>query len=173
MLSGALLFVWRRTQGNGPLRFASVFFDVDAQMRRADGAIRLTASDFARSAGIRDKNVNDTRNRLLGVVSLHLCLDRREVRVIAFQDFVPEQLKAAGMFSLASYETFAAALQAANTWLADERVRVINIETVALPNFHNSNEEGPQDVNLVVIDGHAYWHQFIRVWYERKENEDR
>ena len=84
--------------------------------------------------------------------------------MIRFQDFAPRQLARAGIFRSAEYETFEAAVAAAGEWANQQQVRVINVETVVLPNLWR--EEGTEDSSVQVFDGHATWHQFVRVWYE-------
>lgn len=87
--------------------------------------------------------------------------------MIGFADFVPRVLEGAGFFTSATFESFEAALDAANAWVAQHDVRVVNVETVVLPNMWESGEEGTQDVDLATSgDMYSQWHQFIRVWYE-------
>ena len=90
--------------------------------------------------------------------------------MIAFRDFVPRQLRAPRLSFhveqlVGEYESFAAALAAANEWLASQPVRVLNVETVVLPNLWSPREAGSQDPALAVQEG-AVFHQFIRIWYE-------
>ncbi len=47
----------------------------------------------------------------------------------------------------------------ANLWVVDHKVRVMNIETVVLPN----NQENES------ISSSVPWYQFIRVWYAFEE----
>jgi hypothetical protein len=64
----------------------------------------------------------------------------------------------------AEYESFEAAEAAVNAWLEQERVEIVNIETVVLPNLWR--EEGSEDPALRTSgDFVSSWHQFIRVWY--------
>ena len=84
--------------------------------------------------------------------------------MLRFQDFAPRQVARGGVFRSAEYESFESAAAAAGEWLHQQQVRVINVETVVLPNIWR--EEGTEDVDLRVFDGHATWHQFVRVWYD-------
>jgi hypothetical protein len=68
-------------------------------------------------------------------------------------------------FHAASYESFEAAVKAANEWINSDAVNVVNIETVVLPNIWAHTEEGTKDPELPTFEGHARWHQFVRVWY--------
>ena len=87
--------------------------------------------------------------------------------MIRYQDFVPQQTKEWGFLTPAEYESFDAALAAANKWIKVNEIKVVNIETVALPNIHGRFEQGSSDPALATPDGtFNLWHQFIRVWYE-------
>jgi hypothetical protein len=87
--------------------------------------------------------------------------------VIAYQDFAPKQLERAGLLRGAAYETFDEALAAANRWINAERVSVVNVETVVLPNIWSELEEGGTADVEVTTGGWAQWYQFIRVWYQQ------
>ena len=86
--------------------------------------------------------------------------------MVAYRDFAPEVLQPRGPFKDAVYETFDDALAAANAWIGSRSVRVLNVETVVLPNMWS--EEGTKDVDLEAPGGNrpSHWQQFIRVWYE-------
>ena len=87
--------------------------------------------------------------------------------MIRYQDFVPQMKTPPGFLTPATYASFNEALVAANKWIKENEIRVLNVETVVLPNIWNRYEEGPSDPALVTPDGMpAFWHQFIRVWYE-------
>lgn len=57
---------------------------------------------------------------------------------IGYQDFRPEILKS-GIFST-QYETLAATVARANKWIAESGVRVLNMETVVLPNIQSGED---------------------------------
>lgn len=87
--------------------------------------------------------------------------------MIAYADFVPRQTSGGGMFRAAEYDSFDAALRAANNFVSKQSVRVLNIETVVLPNMWNAQEEGTADASLRTSGEYSTtWHQFIRVWYD-------
>lgn len=91
--------------------------------------------------------------------------------MLAFKDFVPKQLRPPHLGLSVSaiqgeYETLSAALAAANRWLEQEGARVLNVETVVLPNLGANWEEGSGDPVLGTPSGSVLWHQVIRVWYE-------
>jgi hypothetical protein len=91
------------------------------------------------------------------------------------RDFVPEQLKAYSkglpedLFFLpqnqGTYKSFQDAVTAANQWTKQQKVKVISIETVVLPNIHEKWEEGSQDPAIRTF-AKPIWHQFVRVWYD-------
>lgn len=70
--------------------------------------------------------------------------------MITFKDFVPEE-----------GEQFDAIVERVNNWVHDNGVRVINLETVVLPNIERTSDteiwQDPKD---------TYWYQFIRLWYD-------
>ena len=91
--------------------------------------------------------------------------------MLVFKDFVPRQLQAPrfGFTTTAlqgEYETLDAAVRAANEWIAQHGVRVLNVETVVLPNLWAGWEHGSTDPAVGSGQGAHLWHQFIRLWYE-------
>ena len=92
--------------------------------------------------------------------------------MLAFRDFVPRQLRAPHLgISVEAvqgeYETLESALNALNQWRDLEKVRVLNVETVVLPNLDAKWEEGTNDPVLGASGaGAQLWYQFFRVWYE-------
>ena len=87
--------------------------------------------------------------------------------MIKCEDFVPKMLSQPGLFKEGEYETFEDAVVAANAWVKENNVKVVNFETVVLPNIWRRYEEGSTDVSLGTSgDMVSRWHQFIRVWYE-------
>ncbi len=89
--------------------------------------------------------------------------------MIKFKDFVPEELTKAGFFTSATLEKFNDTLNRANHWIETQNIELINIETVILPNIHQSDEEGSSDTEIRTSgEMSSYWNQFIRVWYKTK-----
>lgn len=86
---------------------------------------------------------------------------------VAYKDFVPLPLEVK-FFGGATYETLDAALERANAWMAEAGARVINIETVVLPNLHPDTGTAASGLRTSG-DISSYWHQVIRVWYEADE----
>jgi hypothetical protein len=83
-----------------------------------------------------------------------------------FKDFVPRMLEAPGFLKVAEHESFDEAVAAANQWVHKERIKVINIETVVLPNIWSRWEDGSTDTSLGTSgDSPSHWNQFVRVWY--------
>jgi len=86
--------------------------------------------------------------------------------MIQFRDFVPKMLSAPGVFKAGEYESMEAALAAANSWIKEYDIQIINVETVVLPNIWSRYEEGTTDVALGTSgEMPSHWHQFVRVWY--------
>jgi hypothetical protein len=62
-----------------------------------------------------------------------------------------------------TYETFGSAVAAAGDWIKTSGARILQIETVVLPNIWL--EEDAEDVSLITASINR-WHQFIRVWFD-------
>lgn len=90
--------------------------------------------------------------------------------MILFKDFAPERLEKGGIFKKSIFEGLQETVDRMNTWRSsDSRNKVLNIETVVLPNIHNKGEEGSADTDLRVIgEVGANWHQVLRVWYTKE-----
>ena len=87
--------------------------------------------------------------------------------MLRYKDFVPKQVKAPGLFKDGDHETFDEAVEAANQWLVESKVRLINLETVVLPNIWSRWEEGSADASIgTSADTPSRWHQFLRCWYQ-------
>ncbi|MCC6994697.1 MAG: hypothetical protein IT370_08820 [Deltaproteobacteria bacterium] len=84
--------------------------------------------------------------------------------MLMFRDFVPKQLEKQGLFSTGLYESFEGAVQAASKWLATEKVRPMQLETVVLPNLWN--EGGSTDPSIMMGHPGSGWNQFLRVWFD-------
>lgn len=90
--------------------------------------------------------------------------------MLAYRDFAPRSLSPSKwnqIMGTERYETFDAAVAAANAWIAAERVKVVHVETVVFPNVDEKGEEGTADGRVTTMSGWANWHQFVRVWYEK------
>jgi hypothetical protein len=81
--------------------------------------------------------------------------------MIVYQDFVAPKT-GVSFYQGSTYETFSAAVAAANEWVRENAVRVINVETVVLPDIFR--DENGTDHTARRPD--AIWFQFVRVWYE-------
>ena len=88
--------------------------------------------------------------------------------MLRHRDFVPQMTAGPGLLRPAEYESFEAALEAVNAWIADGRVDLVGVETVVLPNIWSPYEEGSEDTSLGMRDTSNHWHQFIRCWYRER-----
>ena len=86
--------------------------------------------------------------------------------MLKYKDFVPKQRKAPGIFDQGDHESFDEAVVAMNEWLVQNPVKLINLETVVLPNIWSRWEEGSRDASIGTGDSPNRWHQFIRCWYQ-------
>jgi hypothetical protein len=89
--------------------------------------------------------------------------------MIAFQDFAPAQLApAAGGVQC---EPFDRAVVAANTWIQQYSVTVLNVETLLLPNVWNSTARGTLESRLHSSgDMSTHWYQVVRVWFDPEQS---
>lgn len=87
--------------------------------------------------------------------------------MLRYIDFLPQMIQPPKLFSPAEFEAFATCVAAANTWLsAHPQVKLVNFETVVLPNIWSRYEEGSDDAALSTLPAHPdTWHQFLRCWY--------
>lgn len=88
--------------------------------------------------------------------------------MLRYIDFVPKMIRAPGVFHPGEHEDFAACVTAANQWLAAQPgFKLVQLETVVLPNIWCRYEEGSGDAALIASVSHPNsWHQFLRCWYE-------
>ena len=87
--------------------------------------------------------------------------------MIQYRDFAPQLIKR-GMLHTDDYETFDAAVSAANAWIAESVADVITLETVVLPNISADKCEGTADGRVETEEAMTSineWYQFVRVWY--------
>jgi hypothetical protein len=82
---------------------------------------------------------------------------------IGYKDFFPAVLKS-GFFST-EHEYLPATVVRASAWVAQTGVRVINIETVVLPNIKRA-EDASQVGIRTSGEMSSYWYQVVRIWYE-------
>jgi hypothetical protein len=86
--------------------------------------------------------------------------------VIRYQDFTPQMLTPPGFLTVATYEPLQVAVDAANAWIKENGIHILNIETLLLPNIWSRFEEGSSDPSLGTSgESPSQWHQVVRVWY--------
>ena len=85
--------------------------------------------------------------------------------MLSYRDFAPKQAKGK-WYEGDTYETFDAAVRAANEWMKEVSVKIVTVETVVLPNIFSPEQAGTADADINTMSGWASWHQFVRVWYE-------
>ena len=82
---------------------------------------------------------------------------------INYRDFFPTALKS-GFFST-THEDLPATVGRVSKWMEESGVRVVNVETVVLPNIHGE-EEASQVGIRTSGETSSRWYQVVRVWYE-------
>lgn len=83
------------------------------------------------------------------------------------RDFAPQKSKG-GIFKSGSIQNFDEVMASMNSWLSENpNVKVLNVETVVLPNIHDKDEQGSQDTELWTGgESSSQWYQVFRVWYQ-------
>ena len=91
--------------------------------------------------------------------------------MLKYKDFVPKQISAPGFFAAGEHESFDDAVNAANQWIEENQtIKLVNLETVVLPNIWSKWEEGSSDASIGTSgDTVSRWHQFLRCWYQETE----
>jgi hypothetical protein len=85
---------------------------------------------------------------------------------INYKDFFPTVVSS-GFFST-EHEALSATVARVNEWAARASVRVINVETVVLPNVENAEEASKVGIRTSGKMS-SYWYQVVRVWYEEQQ----
>jgi hypothetical protein len=87
---------------------------------------------------------------------------------IQFRDFFPESLpsrkKVLGLIPVPEHEPLDVVLERVNEWVAAERVDVVNVETVLLPQVEGAAETA-RGWLVAQHDFNTNWYQIIRVWF--------
>ncbi len=86
------------------------------------------------------------------------------MKTVQYKDFLPAETERGGLFGGVDFSGFDTCVAALNQWLADNSVELVRVETVILPNIHNTEEEGSGDTELHA-SAHTVWYQFLRLWY--------
>jgi hypothetical protein len=89
--------------------------------------------------------------------------------MLKHRDFVPKVLNTPRFMGVAwagreEYEDLDDAEASAGAWIEQEKIQVVSVETVVLPNIWAPGEEGSEDP-AIATQAPPTWHQFIRVWY--------
>lgn len=81
---------------------------------------------------------------------------------ISHKDFFPTAIKKS--FLSVEYETLDAVLDRVNSWISASQIKVLNVETVLLPNV--KEEETAKTEIRTSGEMSSYWYQIVRIWYE-------
>ena len=87
--------------------------------------------------------------------------------MINYRDFAPHVIKR-GLLHSDAYENFDAAVAAANAWIAEAKIDMMNVETVVLPNISADKSDGTSDGRVETEEAMTSineWYQFVRIWY--------
>ena len=80
---------------------------------------------------------------------------------LAYKDFAPAVLDRS--FLSTDYEPLSSIVDRANQWISEQNVKVMNVETVVLPNLDGQDSGS----NGIRSSGEmsSFWFQVVRVWY--------
>lgn len=82
---------------------------------------------------------------------------------ISYRDFFPQTVTKS--FFGDKHESLSATVVRANDWIASDNIKVLNVETVVLPNVRN--EAAASEVGVRTSgEMSSWWYQVVRVWYE-------
>ena len=86
--------------------------------------------------------------------------------MIGFRDFVPKMLKSTSYFfsPAVEYESLESAVTAAGEWIDQSGIKVLQIETVVLPDLDKNT--GSNDPALEPARATSTFYQFVRIWFE-------
>lgn len=87
--------------------------------------------------------------------------------MIRYRDFAPRLIKR-GLLHSDDYESFDAAVAAANAWLTETKADVMSMETVVLPNIALDSSDATIEGRVQTEEAMTSineWYQFLRVWY--------
>lgn len=87
---------------------------------------------------------------------------------LAHRDFFPRVVEP-GFFP-SQHELLSAVVERANRWIASSSVRVINVETVLLPNVGGEDDSSRSAIRTSG-EWSSRWYQVIRVWYDASSGE--
>ena len=88
--------------------------------------------------------------------------------MLDYRDFFPDRMEKGTLLKRERWEPFEEAVRKANQWVEGTGVRVLNVETVVLPNLWDAGEEGTEDASLNTAGNFpSTWHQIVRIWYEK------
>ncbi|MEM8962485.1 MAG: hypothetical protein AAGD38_13460 [Acidobacteriota bacterium] len=126
--------------------------------------------DFARSyAGMTSDERREIETKLSPAQLQYVgaLLAERLAGSIQFVDFkAREHPRSSTSMSRSTHESVAQVVDRLNQWIRENRVEVINIETIILPNIHNTgvNSEASRIRNYANYAWSSL-HQVLRVWF--------
>lgn len=93
--------------------------------------------------------------------------------MIAFQDFVPRRQGKRLLGMLADYENLHELVSRVNLWIEQQRIDVLNVETVLVTSLPNDEADASPkaEMNSQAYASSAY--QIVRVWYRQSAPPER
>jgi hypothetical protein len=88
--------------------------------------------------------------------------------MIYFFDFPPQIIEPRGLMSYERCESLRDVMVRVNQWVEQNRIKVLNVETLVLPSGVFQDPVVVADATSIATpDGYATWRQIVRVWYEK------
>jgi hypothetical protein len=85
--------------------------------------------------------------------------------MIQYKDFAPQIAKRGPFGGPAEFESFSDVVSAANQWVENGAIQVINVETVVLPDSSKGTSEGIYTVTIISGNTTINGLQCVRIWY--------
>jgi hypothetical protein len=88
--------------------------------------------------------------------------------VIRYKDFAPKVIRRRPLKGVIEIESFSEVVSAANQWIENRLVQVMNVETVVLPLDHTESDNTNSGMHRVTqaLSSPIKSYQFVRVWYK-------
>ena len=83
-----------------------------------------------------------------------------------YMDFAPQAVENR-RFRQYKLENLGFVVEAANNWVRDNSVEIINSETLVFPVVSNKPKESFEETSMHVELGNAQWTQVVRLWFRR------
>jgi hypothetical protein len=91
----------------------------------------------------------------------------KSIRVIAYQDFIPQRQRKRLLGVLTDYENLHELVSRANLWIEQHQIEIISVETVLMSSLPDQEAESPK-TRMNSPDNTMSLYQIVRVWYRQR-----